>query len=89
MADTSQSSEDAVLRSFAVYQDALVRIADVAKQAGAEMLAEPVKEICYQAHREVAAILSSDHAQPKPDVQSSAGDTAPTRLPHIRADLAA
>ena len=73
MADASQSSEDAMLRSLAVYQDAIVRIADVAKQAGvAEMLAEPVKEICYQAHREVAAILGSDHVQA--EAQSRASD---------------
>ena len=81
MADTSQSSEDAVLRSFAVYQDALVRIADLAKHAGAQMLTEPVREICYQAHREVAAILSSDHAQPEPGMRS--GEKSP------RVDVAA
>ena len=77
MTESSQPGEDAVLRSFAVYQDALVRIADIARRGGAGgTLAKPVTEICYQAHRDVAAILSPGQAQPDSREGESQTDAA-------------
>ncbi|NLD69678.1 MAG: hypothetical protein GX644_12805 [Limnobacter sp.] len=77
MTESSQPSEDAVLRSFAVYQDALVRIADIARRGdSAGTLAKPVTEICYQAHREVAAILSPAQAHPDSDEGEPQTDAA-------------
>ena len=78
MTEPSQSSEDAVLRSFAVYQDALVRIAELVRLADTGgSVAEPVRDICFRAHREVAAIFGPEHEhEPSTPVDPRAGASA-------------